>query len=51
MGGWLIYIALSMHEFAGTILNPTTVLDALARGELAYQLWVATKKVFDDWQK
>ncbi|KAF8801195.1 hypothetical protein BYT27DRAFT_7072491, partial [Phlegmacium glaucopus] len=42
----LHFETLSLHQFAGTMLNPRIVLEALTRGELSYQVWVATKKVF-----
>jgi hypothetical protein len=44
-------IALSLHEFAGAILNPRGVYEALRAKDLDYYIWVAVKKVSDNWKK
>jgi hypothetical protein len=44
-------IALSLHDFAGAILNHRGVYEALAAKQLDYYIWVAVKKVSDNWKK
>ena len=46
-----INIALSLHDFAGAILNPQGVYEALRAKDLDYYIWVAVKKVSDNWKK
>lgn len=44
-------IALSLHDFAGAILSHRRVYEALVTKQLDYYIWVAVKKVSDNWKK